>query len=154
MSLMHSIREEMQSLIVEGVLRPADVVDAARNPNSSMHGQFEWDDGEAAEQYRLYQARILIRRVQVEVIRPDNQVVHIPTFVRAGDGNGYLETQVAIGTPRHFRAAAITLSQVSTMLRNLGMPEADPIIEMVESLRIECLSQAQEPVEAGTASRG
>lgn len=141
MTSLAEIREEMNALIVDGVLRPADVVDAARNPNSSMHSQFEWDDGEAAEAYRLQQARSLIRRVKVEVIRPDNQVVHIPSFVRAVNQLGYYQTQVVVGTTSHLRASAITLSQVSTMLRNLGLPEADAIVVEVEALRISLLDR-------------
>ena len=44
-----------------GVLRPLVVVDAARPKRSILHGQFNWDDTSAAEQYRLWQARMLMR---------------------------------------------------------------------------------------------
>lgn len=50
-----------------GVLKPNDVVEFAANPNTALHGQFEWDDTEAAREYRLYQARNLIR-VMVTVL--------------------------------------------------------------------------------------
>ncbi len=43
-----------------GKLRPVDVVEAARPKNSVLHSRFEWDDSEAAERYRLWQARQLI----------------------------------------------------------------------------------------------
>jgi hypothetical protein len=46
-----------------GMLHAADVVDAARNPQSILHTRFQWDDSKAAEQYRLFQARQLIRVV-------------------------------------------------------------------------------------------
>lgn len=52
-----------------GLLRPADVVQAARPSTSILHPHFEWDDTEAAEKYRLNQARALIR-VTVEYIAP------------------------------------------------------------------------------------
>lgn len=48
-----------------GYLTPALVVEEARDPESPLHGRFEWDDGEAAEQYRQIQARRLIRLVRV-----------------------------------------------------------------------------------------
>ena len=62
-------KEELQKIAAEhgGVLYPKDVVNAARNPNSPLHGAFEWDDGIAAEKFRLVQARELIR-VQVTMI--------------------------------------------------------------------------------------
>ena len=44
-----------------GLLAPADVVNAARPKNSPLHSSFQWDDSLAAEQYRLWQARMLIR---------------------------------------------------------------------------------------------
>src|SRR6185312_2039420 len=50
-----------------GRLIPSDVVSAARDPESPLHSHFTWDDAEAAEQYRLDQARTLIRSVRVEI---------------------------------------------------------------------------------------
>lgn len=46
-----------------GVLIPEKVVEFAADPNSALHSQFEWDDTEAAREYRLHQARNLIRVV-------------------------------------------------------------------------------------------
>jgi hypothetical protein len=50
-----------------GFLKPKQIVDYARPKTSLLHKYFEWDDTEAAEKYRLYQARNLIN-VVVEVI--------------------------------------------------------------------------------------
>jgi hypothetical protein len=44
-----------------GVLLPEQVVAAAKRESSPLHSQFEWDDGEAAHQFRISQARALIR---------------------------------------------------------------------------------------------
>lgn len=46
-----------------GELHPADVVRAARPETSVLHSHFDWDDSTAAEKYRLWQARRLIRVV-------------------------------------------------------------------------------------------
>lgn len=50
-------------------LTPESVVKAASSPRHPLHPCFEWDDEKAGEQYRLHQARNLIRCVQV-VSRP------------------------------------------------------------------------------------
>lgn len=50
-----------------GHVTPRHVVEAARPAASPLHSQFEWDDNEAAEKYRLWQARKLLLRVCVEV---------------------------------------------------------------------------------------
>lgn len=52
-----------------GVLRPEDVVAAARPRRSILHEWFEWRDDKAAEAYRLWQARELIQ-VCVRVLAP------------------------------------------------------------------------------------
>ena len=54
-----------------GYLNPASVVEAARDEGSVLHGEFTWNDDEAAEAYRIAQAGALIRRVKFTVIRQD-----------------------------------------------------------------------------------
>lgn len=76
-----------------GELLAVDVVDAARPENSVLHGQFDWDDSEAAEKWRLHQARNLIR-VTVEYVGPKERQVPARVFVsltpdRRGDGGKY-----------------------------------------------------------------
>ena len=44
-----------------GLISPRKVVDFARDPGSALHKRFEWDDSKAAEDYRLWQARKVIR---------------------------------------------------------------------------------------------
>lgn len=55
----------------EGKLTPADVVDAARPEDAPLHPVFEWDDAEAAEAHRRWQARLLIRSVRI--VSDDNK---------------------------------------------------------------------------------
>lgn len=45
----------------DGLLLPEQVVEAARPKTSPLHPRFEWDNSEAANKYRLWQARQLIR---------------------------------------------------------------------------------------------
>jgi hypothetical protein len=45
----------------KGVLMPEHVVNAARSKSSPLHSQFEWSDTKAAHQFRISQARALIR---------------------------------------------------------------------------------------------
>lgn len=74
-----------------GMLQPAVVVQEARSPRSPLHSRFTWDDSEAAQAYRLWQARQLIS-VSVEVIagsKTETDVfVSLPQD-RERDGGGY-----------------------------------------------------------------
>lgn len=63
-----AIRLEIERLERDGKIRPVDVVEAAKDEGSPLHECFTWDDSEAGHQYRLLQARNLLR---VYVVRPD-----------------------------------------------------------------------------------
>lgn len=51
----------LQKQAPSGLLRPEAVVEHAADESSALHRYFTWDDGEAAQAYRLLQARQLIR---------------------------------------------------------------------------------------------
>jgi hypothetical protein len=60
-----SLREELLAIRADyGQLTPANVVAAASAADHPLHSRFEWDDTVAASQYRLVQARELIRVVR------------------------------------------------------------------------------------------
>ncbi len=95
-----AIGQELTALLTQqGGLTPAAVVDAARRSDSPLHAGFEWDDSIAAEQYRLDQARYLIRMI---VIVEDRESVPIRAFVNVKTPDErkplYLDTQTVLGT--------------------------------------------------------
>lgn len=76
-----------------GILRAEDVVEFARDETTHLHSHFEWDDTEAAEQYRLEQARRVIR-LRVTVAKNLGNDRPVPMYVslttdRAQPGGGY-----------------------------------------------------------------
>jgi hypothetical protein len=77
-----------------GDLRPVDVVRAARPKTSPLHSRFLWDNDKAGDEYRLWQARELIR-VTVRLIgSPDDGLTVSRVFVslsadRKNSGGGY-----------------------------------------------------------------
>lgn len=74
--------EQRQALIdlqnKEGKLTPTEVIESARAKTSPLHSLFEWDNGRAADSYRIQQARELIRTVRLEVTihKREVRVVH------------------------------------------------------------------------------
>ena len=48
-----------------GILFPKHVVKAAKAKRSPLHKYFTWDDSEAAQQFRITQARALIRSIEL-----------------------------------------------------------------------------------------
>jgi hypothetical protein len=86
-----------------GELTPKDVVDDARNDNSPLHSYFEWDDGAAAEAYRLSQARGLIRTVVAIYTHDDRPATRTRAFVHVPEP----------GTP-HYRSMSDAMSKKAT----------------------------------------
>jgi len=78
-----------------GVLRPLDVVQDARQPDSPLHELFEWDVEEAAQEHWMHTARRIIASVKVN-ITTETIVLKAPAYVRDprlhGREQGYLET--------------------------------------------------------------
>ncbi len=70
-----------------GILMPASVVEFAKNPETALHSQFEWDDGAAAQEYRIWQARHVIR-LNVTVTGADTEPVR--AFVSLSSDRGGL----------------------------------------------------------------
>ncbi len=87
----------------EGQLTAAVLVDAAHHKTSKLHNCFEWDDTEAARQYRLEQARRLIRAVIVyEGSTEDKEEVHYRAFpnIETDEGNYYTTMARVTRTPK------------------------------------------------------
>lgn len=99
-------------LAAGGLLRPADVVAAARDPKSPLHSHFEWDDGAAAEAYRLWQARQLIRAVVTIMPNQRGDLVQVRAYVSLPSdrgGGGYRATVDVVDDERSLEEALAML---------------------------------------------
>lgn len=86
----------------DGLLTPHDVVEAARNKNSSLHSWFDWNDGLAAEKWRLWQARQLIT---LQITRIENEPVRTYIHVKTVDREGYRAITEVMVKPKLRKAA-------------------------------------------------
>ena len=84
----------LNDLVVDNALHAEDVVSAARDPISPLHGKFEWEDSKAAQQYRLWQARKLIASVTIKL--PDGQPVRKYINVTVGPAARQYEPVVLV----------------------------------------------------------
>ncbi|MFD1945078.1 hypothetical protein [Paradevosia shaoguanensis] len=102
---MEMLREKFK-----GEITPEDVLSDAKNPNSPLHSFFEWKDGDAAHQYRLAQARGLIRAVVAIYKKPEEPAKKMRAYVHIKEA----------GAP-HYREIGHAMSVKSTreiVLRN------------------------------------
>lgn len=103
-----------------GVLTPEMIVEAAKDPASPIHEEFEWDDARAAHLHRLNQARTLIRGVRV-VEHYYESSVQRPVWMRDPDQPakkaGYIEVDtLRSDEEKARRALAQELSRVNALL--------------------------------------
>lgn len=86
-----------------GKLITKEVVNEARATNSPLHPVFEWDNEKASEEYRLIQARKLIRSIHIiqETGKKENKYVHI----KMDKENYYQDQAVAVLNVNEYQAA-------------------------------------------------
>lgn len=121
-----------------GILRPADVVAFARDPQTALHGEFEWDDDRAAEQYRLEQARLIIRcavRVVGENSPPIRAYVSLYNDRRAGDSYRTLEDALRDPELRKQLFAQALREAESWRMRYERLSELKPVVRAITNLQ-------------------
>ena len=84
------VGSELDSLGAE--LTPEKVVQAAKKKSAELHKCFTWDDSEAAKEYRLSQARVVLCSIAYEVEQDDGAESE-PMQIRMYEG-----VKVATGT--------------------------------------------------------
>ncbi|WP_174804342.1 hypothetical protein [Martelella limonii] len=94
---------EMLRQRFKGELTPEDILDDAKHDNSPLHSFFEWDDSAAAHQYRLKQARGLIRSVVAVYVSDDRPAVRQRAYVHVAEA----------GIP-HYRETSHAMSMTKT----------------------------------------
>lgn len=134
-----------------GVLRVDDVLQEAQDESSILHKHFEWDDTEAAAQYRKHQARALIARCKITMVETSpveiRAFVSLPTDREAGGGyrltsevvnNEYMKAEM-------LRDIQMTIARWTQKLHLLDQDLADAILELESRVSL--------PVEAAEAKR-
>lgn len=77
-----------------GLLKPEDVVKFASDERTALHAEFEWDDAKASAEYRLEQARRVIRVAVTVLPSPHSDQPPVRAYVsvcsdRVQPGGGY-----------------------------------------------------------------
>lgn len=96
-SISHAKAQEVgEFLETLGEFTPTDVVNAARSESSPLHDQFTWNDVEAAEKYRVVEARHLVNTITV-VIKVGNKETETKAFhsITVQDSNEKIEHRYA-----------------------------------------------------------
>lgn len=82
------------------LLNPRAVVDAARDPESALHPYFTWEDGVAAEQWRLFEAGVLVRRIKVFIVKPSTEARTVEVHLERPETDA-ISTRRFVSLPSH-----------------------------------------------------
>ena len=108
-----------------GKLTPDMVVKEAKKKSSPLHQYFEWNDTEAALQWRKQQARVMIHHIKV--IREERRT-HVREYIRVPEERCYKKTADVIEDPDDFEFVVHSLAgKIAGMQREL-----DDLKEMVK----------------------
>lgn len=139
-----------------GLLRQADIVEAAKPEESILHDEFTWEDSEAAEEYRLHEAGILVRRVKVTLTLGP---VSAPTTIRPRvyqslpedrhSGGGYRSLDDLRADPvRRAQMLESVRGELAAIRRRFGwLQELDEVWSAIDR-RDEAATESR-PIEAG-----
>jgi hypothetical protein len=103
----------------------AELVVAEATPeNSPLHQHFEWDDAIGGHQWRLQQARHLLRHIELPVTTSSGQRMMVPIAISIAESVGderryYLTQEVLDDKAMALRAALSALHRCSSTLRNV-----------------------------------
>jgi len=131
------VEERLRELYKEhDGLSPDIVLADAKSPKSLLHGEFEWDDKKASHEYRVEQARQLIRNV-VYVYRTEHIVLKAPAYIRDPDAEpktqGYLSVAKVSSDSEISRRALI--NELKAVAAALGRANS---LAAVFGLEAEC----------------
>lgn len=133
------IGAELEAIYAEhGKVTPIIYVERAADPESPLHPTLEWDDKVAAHAHRLYQARRMIRSVELITESTSNA----PAFVYVSPDYGHQPANVVVSKPDMFLLVRERLQKIlgSTYrtfdeLRNLAEQQQPPNRQRLASLR-------------------
>jgi hypothetical protein len=99
-----------------GIVSPELVVNESRPVTAPLHGEFEWDDAKAASEYRVSQARYILRSITVKLERHEDEkpvrfvvnVVQQPKTEGAQPERGYVRVTDAMADPELRKQVLLT----------------------------------------------
>lgn len=116
---------------------PAQILDKARDGKTELHKCFEWDDGKAAEKWRIQQARRIVCSLVIK--DTDEQVQQKPeirVFYKTDNSSGYKPTTFIFQDKSEYQKllsrALAELSAFKSKYKSLS--ELDELFEVTDKL--------------------
>ena len=115
-------------------ITPEEVLEKARNEKTELNKCFEWNDGVAAEKYRLQQARQIIQLLVVVPKSEDSEPIR--AFQITSERNTYQPTRLFLEQPDEYqillKRAKIELAEFKKRYKTLS--ELEEIFKCIDEL--------------------
>lgn len=113
---------------------PQNIVELARNENSAIHNDFEWNDTIAGEKYRHIQAREMIQLLVIEPVKKEQQPVRV--FQITTQRNTYQPTKLILRNEDEYQSLLnrIHAELEAIQKRIKGITEYEPVYEAIEKV--------------------
>lgn len=125
------VAEEIESIGSD--VKPAQIVEKARDSSTELHKCFTWDNDEAAEKWRLHQARHITGCL---VIRRTEEVENVPEirYFHMTDSRGYRPAQyVFTHADEHQKLLQAAYADLQIFKRKYeSLQELDYILSLIE----------------------
>lgn len=85
---------------------PQQILEKARDSNTELHKCFTWDNTEAAEKWRISEARTVVRNLKIIEQKSDKQPepTTIRVFYKTDNESGYKPTKLILKKPDEYKA--------------------------------------------------
>lgn len=127
------VRREINRIIEEhGYITPELMLEYASKKGHPLHPYFQWNEAQAAHQWRLTQAMQLLRSIKIAVEAPDGSPVTVREFVHIP--SSALDSDCNDGDDDGKRGEYITISQAQN--------DPDAMHHILESARRDLIAFA------------
>lgn len=129
--------EVCEELEKEGRLDAQTLVDVSRPEDAPLHGEFEWNDSVAAEEFRKYQARVIIAHLVVVPVQEERTPVR--AFFNVSEQTPiYDSVGVVMESEDKYRMLLErVIRELEAMKRRYNMVKGiEKLSEVIEQLRV------------------
>jgi hypothetical protein len=111
------------------------VLDANRPENAPLHGEFEWRDDIAAEEWRKHQARHLINCICYTVEHQDNNA-QVRAFFTTPETNGYESLEAIVTVENKYNSLLVkAMQELSAFERKYStLKELKPVFDAIKEV--------------------
>ena len=86
-----------------GSASPNEILEKAKDDSTELHKCFTWDDAEAAEKYRLHEARLLVCKLVIKEKEVPTDRPEVRLFYKSDSESGYKPTELIVQNENEYK---------------------------------------------------